>query len=95
MGNRARMEGVDVYVVYWRGGGASGWIGFTNRREADLYASKERKFYGKGKCKIRKRICRVPSEVAKDFAGTHHNNAVADAVTNFISENYPHCVGED
>ena len=99
MAKRARMKGVDVYVVAWKACGASGWVGFDKRRTADLYARDERRkatiSVGKGVYKTKKWVCRIPADIGKDFCCTTTTDGDNMRVIEYIQQNYPHCVGEE
>jgi hypothetical protein len=84
------MKGMDAYVVHVRSYGVSEWVGFNNRREADVYASGMK---GKG-VKIKKWICRMPMDF-QHLESTNQNDWLSGEAIKFIQQNYPHCVGEE
>ena len=90
---RIRVPLTPIYVVLWKGGGASGCMFFSKRRPADRYASKERKFYGKNS--VRKSICPVPSELTDGFIDSDKGGESSAMIYEYLQENYARYIGED
>jgi len=84
MAKRARMKGMDVWVVFCKRQDASEWVHFYDRHEADKYGAKMRKMG----YKIKKWICRIPG------TSTYPTTNYKDLEVAFIQSQYPHCVGE-
>ena len=90
---RVNEHTANVYVVYWKGGGASGWVAFSKRRMGDRHAAMVRHYYGKNS--VKKWICPVPEELTEGFVTTAKDCVESTNIINYLQANFPYCLGED